>query len=191
MTEKMKKLGFAMCGSFCTHERAIEIMRCLTSYYEIIPILSYNSAETDTRFGSCAVLREKVTSICGHEPIVSITEAEKLGPASPLDMMLICPCTGNTAAKLANGITDTPVTMAAKAHLRSSKNLVIALATNDAMSGNILNIGKLMQRKNIFFVPMVQDDIEKKPYSLVADFGKCKSTLEKAEVGEQIRPLFV
>lgn len=186
-----KKLGFAVCGSFCTHKAALEVMKKLSVKYDIVPILSFSAANTDTRFGSAAMLCEKITAISGREPIKTIAEAEKLGPAEPLDLMLICPCTGNTAAKLSLGITDTPVTMAAKAHLRRSKKILVALATNDALAGNIENLGRLMQRKNYFFVPMVQDDVKAKPYSLVADFGLCEKALEEMESGVQLRPIFL
>lgn len=191
MEKNKKKLGFAICGSFCTHAMAVEAMMKLSEYYDIIPILSNNAARTDTRFGSASSLNEKIVCICGTSPVKTIVEAETFGTSNPLDLLLICPCTGNTAAKIANGITDTPVTMAAKAHLRRSKKLVLALATNDALSGNIENIGKLMQRKNIYFVPMVQDDVSSKPYSLVADFSLCKKTLEDAENNKQSTPVFL
>ena len=183
-------LGFALCGSFCTHADALRVMSALTVEYDIVPILSYMAANTDTRFGTAVSLREKIQEISGREAVTTIEEAEKFGPARPLDMMLICPCTGNTAAKLANGITDTPVTMAAKAHLRSDRPLVIALASNDAMSANFQNIGKLIQRKNVFFVPLRQDDTVKKPHSLVADFTLCNDCLTLAGEGKQARPLF-
>ncbi len=180
-----------MCGSFCTHEKALDVMRGLAEEYDVIPILSEISASTDTRFGTSVMLREKVTGICGREPVMSIVEAEKFGPSSPLDYMIICPCTGNTAAKVACGITDSTVTMGAKAHLRCDRPLLITLATNDALSGNIVNIGKLMQRKNIWFVPMKQDDVSAKPHSLVADFSMCAECLELMKNGIQKRPLFL
>lgn len=186
-----KKLGFAMCGSFCTHRQALDVMRILAGKYDIVPILSDTVVKTDTRFGSSAILCEQIRGICGKEPVSTIVQTEKFGPSDPLDLMLICPCTGNTAAKLANGITDTPVTMAAKAHLRSNRPLIIALASNDAMSANFSNIGTLLGRKHIYFVPMKQDDPEKKPHSLVADFEKCPKTVENAELGIQLRPLFL
>lgn len=191
MDKNKKRLGFAMCGSFCTHEKAVETMMKLSEYYDIIPILSSNAARCDTRFGSASALNEKIVCICGVSPVKTIVEAETFGTSNPLDLLLICPCTGNTAAKIANGITDTPVTMAAKAHLRRSKKLILALATNDALSGNIENIGKLMQRKNIYFVPMVQDDVVSKPYSLVADFNLCKKTIDDAENNRQTTPVFL
>ncbi|MBQ8186991.1 MAG: dipicolinate synthase subunit B [Clostridia bacterium] len=186
-----KKLGFAMCGSFCTHRQALDVMRELSAAYEIIPILSGTVTHTDTRFGTAAILCEEIRGICGREPVTEIVQAEKFGPSEPLDLMLICPCTGNTAAKLANGITDTSVTMAAKAHLRSDRPLILALASNDAMSANFSNIGKLLGRKNVYFVPMKQDDPEKKPHSLVADFGKCARAVDMAESVIQLRPLFL
>ena len=186
-----KRLGFALCGSFCTHRQALDVMRKMAERYEIVPILSENVTATNTRFGTAALLREQIAGICGRDPVTSIVQAEKFGPSDPLDMLLICPCTGTTAAKLANGITDTTVTMAAKAHLRSDRPLVIALASNDAMSANFRNLGTLMSRKQVYFVPMRQDDPVKKPHSLVADFEKCVITVEKAEKGEQMRPLFL
>lgn len=186
-----EKLGFAMCGSFCTHAKSLSIMRELAEKYEIIPILSEISASTDTRFGTAAMLRETVIGICDREPVTTVEEAEKFGPSHPLDYLLICPCTGNTAAKLANGITDTSVTMAAKAHLRTDRPLLIALASNDAMSGNFRNIGTLLGRKNVYFVPMQQDDVISKPHSLVVDFDRIPLSMEAMRSGKQIRPLFL
>lgn len=186
-----QKLGFAICGSFCTHKRALEVMERLRKEYDIIPILSETASETDTYFGTAQELKYKIKEITGKDPVDTIVEAEKFGPKLPLDYMMICPCTGNTAAKLANGITDTPVTMAAKAHLRSDRPLLIAIASNDAMSANFVNIGKLLMRKNVYFVPMTQDDIVKKPHSLVADFSLCEECVDKMAVGKQKRPLFL
>lgn len=186
-----KKLGFAMCGSFCTHSTALKVMEELAREYDIVPILSYASSETDTRFGTSAALKSKIREISGRDAVNTIVEAEEFGPTSPLDEMIICPCTGNTAAKLANGITDTPVTMAAKAHLRTDRPLLIALASNDAMSANFMNIGKLLLRKNVYFVPMKQDDTVNKPHSLVADFSLCSPCLRELQEGKQSRPLFI
>ena len=193
MTGKRLRIGFAVTGSFCTHRNALEVLRTLAEdeTRELVPILSEHAGSWDTRFGRAAELREELTRICGREPVDTVTEAERLGPADPLDALLICPCTGNTLAKLAHGITDTTAVMAAKAHLRADRPLLIALASNDAMSANLGNIGTLLNRKNVYFVPMRQDDPEKKPHSLVADFGKTEEALALALNGKQLRPLFL
>lgn len=154
-------------------------------------IVSEAVATTDTRFNTCEKNIDEIKSISRSGIIDSIKEAEPIGPIIKPDVMVIAPCTGNTLAKLACGITDSTVTMAAKAHLRNGRPLVIALATNDALAANFKNIGMLMERKNIYFVPLRQDDPSSKPTSLVADFDKIKETLELAMIGKQIRPLFV
>jgi len=146
---------------------------------------------TDTRFGKAIDLIEKVESICEHKVIHTIRDAEPLGPSVALDLLIISPCTGNTLAKIAHGITDTAVCMSAKAHLRQNRNLLIALASNDAMSANLKNIGTLLNRKNVYFVPMKQDDIEKKPHSLVADFSLLEESYKAALASHQPRPLFI
>jgi len=185
------KLGFAMCGSFCTHRDALTILRDLSQDYDVTPILSYTAASTDTRFGTSALLTETLTAVCGRPPVTTVTEAEKFGPSVPLDLLLLCPCTGNTLAKLAHGITDTPVTMAAKAHLRCDRPLLIALASNDAMSANLANLAYLLNRKNLYFVPMKQDAPSAKPHSLVADFSRTCEALSAMREGRQLRPLFL
>ena len=185
-------IGFAMCGSYCTHRLALEQMRLLCeSGREVQPIFSENVYETDTHFGSCQDLREKVIHLCRKPIIHTIVEAEPLGPRNPLELLVICPCTGNTLAKIAAGITDTAVTMAAKAHLRSNRPLVIALASNDALSANLKNIGALLTRKSVYFVPMRQDDPEKKPHSLVADFSLLEPTILAAKEGRQYQKIFI
>lgn len=185
-------IGFAICGSYCTHKEAIEQMRRLCeSGYELQPIFSENVCVTDTRFGSARSLLTTAREICKREVIASIVDAEPLGPKNPMDALIICPCTGNTLAKMANGITDTAVTMAAKAHLRSNRPLVIALASNDALSANLKNIATMLSRKCVFFVPMRQDDPQKKPHSLVADFECLIPTLESAVNGKQYQRLFL
>ncbi len=185
-------LGFAFCGSFCTHAKALrELQNLLASGYEIRPIFSETVWSTDTRFGKASLLREQVETLCGRRVIHTVVDAEPLGPAEPLDALILAPCTGNTLAKIANGITDTAVCMAAKAHLRSDRPLVISLASNDAMSANLGNIATLLSRKQVFFVPMVQDDPEKKPHSLVADFSLLIPTLNAAFDGKQFRKLFL
>ena len=183
-------IGFAMCGSFCTHEKAVAQMeRLAMSGYEIQPIMSETVYATDTRFGQARALAERVRAICGRDIIHTIVEAEPLGPRHPLDALVIAPCTGNTLAKLSCGITDTAVCMAAKAHLRTDRPLVLALASNDALSANLKNIAALLSRKSVYFVPMVQDDPTGKPHSMVADFDRVCSTWEGARSGVQPRKL--
>ena len=184
-------IGYALCGSFCTHKRSVDILRKLKEKgYDIQPVLSENAYSTDTHFGAAEALRSELEDICQREIIHTIREAEPLGPRIHLEALVICPCTGNTLAKIANGITDTAVTMAAKAHLRSDRPLVIALASNDALSANLKNIGALLQKKQVYFVPMSQDDPEKKPHSLVADFSLVPEALEMALSGEQMQKIF-
>lgn len=186
------RIGYALCGSHCTFSRAIDAMKNLSARgYEIIPIMSAAARYTDTRFGSGDGFAEIAEDICKNKIIDTVKEAEPLGPASPLDALIISPCTGNTLAKLAAGITDTAVTMAAKAHLRQDRPLLIALATNDAMSQNLKNIATLIQRKSVYFVPLCQDDLTGKPHSLVADFKKIPEALTAAMSGKQLRPLFI
>ena len=185
-------IGYALCGSFCTFKESVEVLINLKNIYsEIVPIMSYNAYNTDTRFGKSEDWVRSIEEICGKKVIHSIEDAEPLGPKISLDALVISPCTGNTLAKLANGITDTPVCMAAKAHLRSDRPLIIALASNDAMSANLGNLGTLLTRKNIYFVPMKQDEPIKKPHSLVADLSLVPKTLEDALSGKQTRKLFI
>lgn len=185
-------IGFAMCGSFCTHKYALAELKSLVSDgFDVVPVMSETVFATDTRFGKANDLVREVESICSHPVIHTIVDAEPLGPSIPLDAMLICPCTGNTLAKLAAGITDTAVCMAAKAHLRGDRPLVITLASNDALSANMKNIAALLNRKCVYFVPMRQDDPEKKPHSLVADFSLVRPTLNAALDGKQYRKVFI
>ena len=185
-------IGYALCGSFCTHKRSIEQLKNLIEKgYEILPIMSDNVYNTDTRFGTSRDLIDTVESLTKRKIIHSIVEAEPLGPKVQLDALIVSPCTGNTLAKIANGITDTAVCMATKAHLRSDRPLVISLASNDALSANLKNIATLLSRKQVYFVPMNQDDPEKKPHSLVADFSLLRPTLSAAFEGRQFRKLFL
>ena len=190
---KHTRVGFAICGSFCTHSKALQALEELTAAYDtVIPILSESSYSTDTRFGTAAALAARVRELTGREEIIStVREAEPIGPKALLDVLVIAPCTGNTAAKLAAGITDTAVTMAAKAHLRNGRPVVLALASNDGLSGGGRNIGELLNRKNYYFVPFGQDDPMKKPCSLVADFTKVLPTVEAALEGRQIQPILL
>lgn len=185
-------LGYAFCGSFCTHSVALkELKHLIDLHYEIQPIMSETVWGTDTRFGTAAALKAAVEQLCGREIVHTVVDAEPFGPKIQLEAMIISPCTGNTLAKLANGITDTAVCMAAKAHLRSDRPLVISLASNDALSANLKNIATLLSKKHVYFVPMNQDDPEKKPHSLVADFSKIPETLHAAMEGRQFRRLFL
>ena len=184
-------IGYAFCGSFCTHKKSVEIMeKLLMDGYEVQPIMSECVYSTDTKFGSSEEIKRRVKSLCQKDIIHTIVEAEPLGPQIKLDALIISPCTGNTLAKLANGLTDTAVCMAAKAHLRSDRPLVIALASNDAMSANLRNIGMLLSRKCVYFVPMIQDDPKNKPHSLVANFDRLSETLALALSGAQCRKVF-
>ncbi len=183
-------IGFAMCGSFCTHDRAVaQLERLVLRGFDVQPIMSETVYATDTRFGSARSLIERVEGICHHSVIHTVVAAEPLGPQHPLDALVICPWTGNTVGKLSCGITDTGVCMAAKAHLRTDRPLVLALASNDALSANLKNIAALLTRKSVYFVPMVQDDPAGKPHSMVADLDRVVETLDDALAGVQPRKL--
>mgnify|MGYP000890144566 FL=1 len=185
------KLGFAMCGSFCTLKRAIAQLESLAAEgYDILPIMSENVYSTDTYFGKASDFIRQVESITGKEVIHTISQAEPIGPKKLIDCLVIAPCTGNTLAKLANGVTDTSVTMAAKAQLRNGRPVVIALASNDALGANAKNFGMLINTKNVYFVPLNQDDPVKKPQSLVADMTQISETVKAAISGRQIQPIF-
>ncbi len=184
-------IGFALCGSFCTYDRVFPVMELLAREHTLIPIFSEASFAVDSRFGTAAEHFETVRKICGREPIHTIAGAEPIGPKKLLDILVIAPCTGNTLAKLAHSIADTPVTMAAKSHLRNGRPVVVAVSTNDALAGAAENIGKLLGRKNYYFVPFRQDDPMKKPTSMVADFNKIPETIESAHRGVQIQPILL
>lgn len=190
MSEKIK-MGFAMCGSYCTYEKAFAAAEKLAAKYELVPIMSETAAETDSRFGAASMNIKRLMDITGRTVVTTIAEAEPLGPSRPLDVLVIAPCTGNTLAKLAHGITDSAVTMAAKAHLRNGKPLVIAFSTNDGLSGSAENIARLLNRKNVYFVPFGQDDPAKKPRSLQADFALIGETAEAALRGWQLQPILI
>lgn len=185
-------VGFALCGSFCTLEKAVEALeRAAARYSAVWPILSEATAHTDTRFGSAEGFLRRIEAACGRPAITTVAQAEPIGPKKLLDILVVCPCTGNTLGKLAHGITDGPVTMAAKAHLRNGRPLVLAPATNDGLSAAAPNIGALLGRKNVYFVPFGQDDCRGKPTSLVADYGLVEPALEAALRGEQLQPLLL
>lgn len=186
-------VGFAMCGSFCTFKAVIpQIETLAASDYNIIPIMSNVSYSTDTRFGKSEDFIKQIEDITDKKIIHTISGAEPIGPKKLLDVLIIAPCTGNTLGKMANGITDTSVTLAAKAHLRNGRPVIIAVSTNDALGAAAKNIGLLMNSKNIYFVPMRQDDPENKPNSIVADFTKIPETLNCVLTeGRQNEPLFI
>jgi dipicolinate synthase subunit B len=188
----MLKVGYALTGSFCTFSKTlVELKNLVDNGYDVYPIMSQISYETDTRFGKAEDFRKSIEQITGKEIIHTIKDAEPIGPKALFDILIIAPTTGNTLAKIANGVNDTCVTMAAKAHLRNSRPLVIAVSTNDALSAAAGNIGKLMNTKNIYFVPMKQDNFLKKPTSVVADFAMIEKTLLSALKGEQIQPVLL
>ena len=187
--ENKKRLGLALCGSYCTYEKLFQAAEKLAETYDLIPIMSENAAETDTRFGTATKHIKRLMLLSGHKVVTTIAEAEPLGPAHPMDALLIAPCTGNTLAKLSHGITDTAVTMAAKAHLRNGRPVIIALSTNDGLSGSAENIARLLNRKHFYFVPFRQDDPAKKPRSLQADFSLLEETVQAALQGRQLQPI--
>ncbi len=185
-------VGFAMCGSFCTFRQVILQIRALAdANYKVVPIMSETAYSTDTRFGTSESIRKEITEICKCDIIHTITEAEPIGPGKLLDLLIVAPCTGNTLAKMANGITDSCVTLAVKAHLRNARPVLVGVSTNDALSSGASNIGRLMNSKNIFFIPMRQDDSESKPNSIVADFTLTAKAAEYALSKKQIQPLLV
>ena len=187
-----KTIGFALCGSFCTHARAMEALEQVKARFaRVVPIVSDCVAATDTRFGAAHDLMREMERICDHRVISTVKGAEPIGPQKLLDLLIICPCTGNTLGKLAAGITDTSVTMAAKAHLRNQRPLLIAPSTNDGLTGSAPAIGALLGRKYIYFVPFGQDDPEKKPASLVADFSLVADAAGAALGGRQLQPLLL
>lgn len=186
------RVGFALCGSFCTFKLAKEQINFLKEKeYDIFPIMSFNAYSMDTRFGKARDHIDEIEQICDKKIISTIAEAEPVGPKKMFDILVIEPCTGNTIAKLAAGITDTPVTLAAKAHLRNDRPLLIAVSTNDALSVAAANIGRLLNNRNVYFVPMRQDDFEKKPRSVVADFSRTQEAIEFALRGEQLQPIYI
>lgn len=184
-------VGFAMCGSFCTYSKVFPIMELLSRDYQVTPVFSEAAYTVDSRFGTAKEHIETAVEICGVEPLHTITEVEPVGPKKLFDVLVIAPCTGNTLAKLAHGIADGPVTMAAKSHLRNGRPVLVAVSTNDALAGAAENIGKLLARKHYYFVPFGQDDPVKKPNSLIADFALIPQTLEAALEERQIQPILI
>ena len=184
------RIGCAMTGSFCTFRQVFDAWRELREIgAELIPILSFNAGSLDNRFDTSADARQILTEICGHEILDTIPAVEPIGPKKLLDLLIVAPCTGNTLAKIAAGITDTPVALAVKSHLRNNRPVLLAISTNDALSGSAQNIGKLMNTKNIYFVPFRQDDPTGKPNSAVARFDLLPESANLALQGRQIQPI--
>lgn len=187
---KNKKIYFCITGSFCTFRQIIPIIRGLKeSGNTVIPVLSFATAKTDTRFYKASDFIKDIEEASGNKAITSIFNAEPIGPQRDCDLLIIAPCTGNTLSKLCNAVTDTPVLMATKAHLRNNLPVLIALSSNDALSSNMQNLGSLMAKKNIFFVPFGQDDFRNKPFSLVADYTLIEASAESAINLKQIQPV--
>ena len=187
-----KTVGFALCGSFCTFQDALEALRAVTEHLsKVIPILSEISAGTDTRFGTAESHIKTITELCGRRPLTSIREVEPIGPKGMLDLIIVAPCTGNTLGKLAGGITDSTVTMAVKAHLRNQKPVLLAVSTNDGLGASGRNIMDLMQRKHIYMVPFGQDDPHGKPLSLKADMRRIPEAAKAALEGRQLQPILL
>ena len=186
------KVGYALTGSFCTFEQSVsEMERLKENGCTLLPVMSYNAYNLDTRFGKAAYFIERIEAICEKKIVASITDAEPIGPKGLTDIMVVMPCTGNTLAKLANGIYDTPVTLAVKSHLRNQRPVVIGVSTNDSLSTTAKNIGMLLNSKHYYFVPMKQDDPIKKPFSVVCDFSLLQDTVEAALYGKQLQPILI
>lgn len=185
------RVGFAFCGSFCTYAKALDALEKVKARFgDVTPIVSQASAACDTRFGNAHDFMREMERICDKRVVDTLQKAEPIGPKQTLDALVICPCTGNTLGKLANGITDTSVTLAVKAHLRNARPVVLAVSTNDALANAGKNIGSLLNSKNIYFVPMRQDAPEQKPCSIVADFSRLTDTVQSALSARQLQPLF-
>ncbi len=185
-------VGFGFTGSFCTFAQTKkEVIRLKEMGAKITPVFSYQTQSCDTRFGNAKEFMQEICDITENEGIYTIVQAEPIGPKNFLDVMVIAPCTGNTAAKLCNGIVDSPVLMAAKAHIRNGKPLVIAIATNDALGMNFKTIGMLMNMKNIYFVPFGQDNCKSKPNSMIAHMDLLPETIEAALQGRQLQPVIM
>lgn len=184
-------IGFALTGSYCTYAQIFPVMELLSRDYHVTPIFSFNAAHTDSRFGKALDHVSLAEEICGSKAMTTLSDAEPIGPKGLFDILVIAPCTGNTLAKLSHGIADTPVTMAAKSQLRNGRPVLIGVSTNDALSGAAENIGRLLNRKHIYFVPFRQDDPINKPTSMVADFSFIPQAIEDALSGRQTQPILI
>lgn len=185
-----RRIGFALSGSFCTFDRALaQVQALVDAGHTVTPILSFNAATLDTRFGTAASWKERLTYITGRDPLLTLTDVEPIGPKALFDILVVMPCTGSTLGRLANGISDTPVTLAVKSHLRRELPVLLAVSTNDALGASFRNIAQLKNQKHLYFVPLRQDDPVHKPNSLVADFAQLPAAIDAALRGEQIQPL--
>lgn len=186
------RFGYALTGSFCTFSKSFEQMEYLVSKgIDVYPLMSYYAMNTDTRFGKGGEFFKRAKEITGNSVICSLTDAEPIGPKKMFDLLIVSPCTGNTLAKLANSIYDTPVTLAVKSHLRNERSVLIGVSTNDALSGSAENIGRLLNRKHYYFIPMKQDNPQSKPFSLVCDFEKTYEAAILALSGKQLQPILL
>ncbi len=186
-----KTIGVCITGSFCTFSQVLPVIERLARENEVTAILSPAAAETDTRFYKAEDFRRELVHITGKEPMTTIAQAEQIGPKKLFDVLLVAPCTGNTLAKLHHGITDTSVLMAIKAQVRNDRPVVLALSTNDALGTAAINIGGLLNRRSLYFVPFSQDDHEQKPRSMAARFGLCEAAMEAALEGRQVQPVIL
>lgn len=184
-------IGFALCGSFCTYQDVFPVMELLVRDYRVTPIFSHSAGQINSRFGTAKDHIQTAEEICGETAILTVSQAEPIGPRKLFDALIIAPCTGNTLAKLAHSIADTPVTMGAKSHLRNGRPVLVAVSTNDGLAGAAENIGKLLGRKHYYFVPFGQDDPTGKPTSLIADFSRIPQALDAALEGRQIQPVLL
>ncbi len=188
--DKKLTFGYAITGSFCTFERALKQIRYLVEKgINVIPIMSFNAYGLDTRFGKAEYFRDTIEKITGNRIISTLTDAEPIGPKKLTDLIIVLPCTGNTLSKLKNGIYDTPVTLAVKSHLRNQKPVLIGVSSNDSLTTTAKSIGELMNYKNYYFIPMSQDDPDKKPFSVVCDFEKTYESAMLALNGKQMQPM--
>lgn len=185
------KLLFAMCGSFCTHKPALEALKGIAPYNEVVPAISEIAQHTDTRFGRADSLKEALAGMTGNEPITSIDSAEAVVTKGNFDAVIVCPCTGNTLAKIVNGITDSTVAMCVKAQLRNQKPVVLAIATNDGLGASLKNLAAALEKKNVYLVPFGQDAPFEKPTSLISDFALLQETLKAALAGKQLQPILL
>ncbi len=183
------RIGLALTGSYCTYDKALAALEALTARHDVTALMSENAYETDTRFGAAADFVRRLEELTGKPVLHAVTETEPIGPAERFDVLAVAPCTGNTAAKLAAGIADTAVTMAVKSQLRGGKPVVLAFGSNDGLGAAAKNIGELLNRKNIYFVPMYQDDPRKKPRSLASDYARLEETILAAYEGRQVEPI--